>query len=108
MVEGHRGSLICAGCLRAAFTEVAIMGGGELGDGAPTAPVCTLCLERRREAHWVSPLEPGARVCRRCIKQSATTMEKDPETGWRRPVAADGTAIAHEPGDDDEPDDRDE
>lgn len=89
MVEGHRGSLVCAGCLSAAYTEVALLKAGVPGptpaDG-PGAPACTMCLERRPEPHWVSPIRPEARVCRRCIKQSATTMEKDPETGWKRPV----------------------
>lgn len=81
MIEGHQGSLICLKCLSAAYTDVVLAGGGaELAGSA-----CTMCLEERKQPQWASPLHPEARICLRCIKQSATALEKDPEMGWRRP-----------------------
>jgi hypothetical protein len=81
MVEGHQGSLICLSCLTVAYAEVALGGGGQEHAGKR----CTLCLEERSQAQWESPAAGGARACLRCIRQAATALEKDPETGWRRP-----------------------
>jgi hypothetical protein len=90
MVEGHQGHLVCARCLTTAYLDVVHLGGGH--DLAKSG--CTMCLEQRPEQHWASPLFPDARICRRCIKQSATTLEKDPDSGWRRPAPQGPGAIA--------------
>jgi hypothetical protein len=82
MVEGHQGSLICAECLTAAFTRVVVENAGE-----PLAPpaVCALCLEQRADPHWRGPLA-DAFACKRCIKQSAAILERDPDVAWKRPA----------------------
>lgn len=87
MVEGHQGSLICGDALRVAYTEVVLLGQGSM----PTGTTCTMCLEQRDEPGWQSPVhtgerEQGACICRRCIRQSATKLEKDPDWGWTKPV----------------------
>jgi hypothetical protein len=99
MVEGHQGSLICVHCLTVAFTEVVVNGTGQ-----PLQPpaLCALCLEQRADPHWRSPLQ-DAWACRRCLKQSAAILEKDPESGWKRPKAPSAAASpspAEEPEDD--------
>lgn len=84
MVEGHRGSLICVDCLTVAYTEVFV----NAGDARPPeGQTCTMCLERRDQAHWISPLHPEACVCKRCINQAAVTLERDPDHDWKRPAA---------------------
>lgn len=90
MVEGHQGSLICLKCLSAAYAAVVLHGDGKGNLGK----LCTMCLEERNQPEWESPVNDGKRICLRCMKQSATALEKDPETGWKRP----GGAAA--PGDD--------
>jgi hypothetical protein len=81
MVEGHQGSLICSSCLSTAYTDVVLADGGtQLAGG-----MCTLCLEQRDDPQWQSPLFEEARICRRCIKQSAGTLEHDPDHAWKRP-----------------------
>ncbi|MGD9689862.1 MAG: ClpX C4-type zinc finger protein [Phycisphaerales bacterium] len=81
MVEGHHGSLICASCLTVAYSAVVHQSSGaDLAGGT-----CTMCLEPRDEPQWQSPLHPEARVCRRCIKQSAGVLEHDEEFAWKRP-----------------------
>ncbi len=83
MIEGHQGALICTSCLSVAYSHVAILGeGGDLA-GAK----CTLCLEERAQPQWQSPANDAGKVCLRCIKQAATALEKDPESGWKRPRA---------------------
>lgn len=84
MIEGHQGSLICLKCLSAAYTDLVLAGGGTEHQGKK----CTMCLEERKQVEWESPLHPEARVCLRCLKQAATALEKDPESGWKRPAAA--------------------
>jgi hypothetical protein len=54
----------------------------ERPDGTPER--CTLCLEDRPDAGWE---RGGARACRRCVRQSAAVLQKDPDLGWRRPTA---------------------
>ncbi len=82
MVEGHQGSLICSKCLTASYAEIVHMGLGVLQPNEK----CVLCLEVREEPLWLSPLR-DARACKRCIKQSAGVLERDPEFGWKRPTA---------------------
>lgn len=82
MIEGHQGSLICLKCLSAAYAEIALHGGGLENQGKK----CTMCLEERKQPEWESPVNTGARVCLRCVKQAATALEKDSESGWKRPT----------------------
>jgi len=81
MVEGHQGSLICLKCLTTAYTSVVLHKDGEEHKGKS----CVVCLEERDQPQWESPVNEGKRVCLRCIKQAATALEKDPESGWKRP-----------------------
>ncbi len=85
MVEGHQGSLICARCLTVAYTTLVVSEDAPLPKGGAT---CTLCLEERTQPEWRSPLHDEAVVCLRCVKQSATTLEKDPDFGWKKPERA--------------------
>jgi hypothetical protein len=80
MVEGHRGSLICALCLTEAYAKVIRRGEGT---AVPEMVVCTLCMAHRDEPHWQGAAGPV--VCRRCIEQSARILEKDQDSGWKRP-----------------------
>ena len=79
MVEGHQGSCICGDCLADAFRESVL---AERTDAAPAR--CALCLEERADATWE---RGGARACRRCVRQSAAVLQKDPDLGWHRPTA---------------------
>ena len=91
MVEGHKGSCICGRCLTVAYTEVVVNAAApDIGDFA-----CVLCLEgsadrealkRGEEPGWRSPVNPDAAICRRCIKQTAGVLQKDKESGWRKPA----------------------
>jgi len=80
LVEGHQGSLICGSCLTVAWTEVVIQG----LDAAPKGATCTLCLEERDDPCWSSPVR-DAIVCRRCVKQAAGRLHKDPDWDWTKP-----------------------
>lgn len=82
MVEGHRGSLLCAPCLSVAYDHVVLQGAGET---LPPGITCVMCLEPRKDPCWQSSARPEVFVCLRCIKQSARVLEKDPESGWKRP-----------------------
>lgn len=82
MIEGHQGSLICLKCLSLAYAQVVLHGAGD----EHRARRCTMCLEDRAQPQWESPVHPDRRICLRCIKQSATALEKDPDTGWKRPA----------------------
>ena len=82
MVEGHRGSLICARCLTVAYLEVVVNGGGST---PPPGTTCALCLEERKQRHWQTPARGEAWACERCIRQSGQMLEKDEEAGWKRP-----------------------
>lgn len=81
MIEGHQGSLICLKCLTVAYSELVIHKRGGENSGSK----CRMCLEERKDPLWESPLEAGALVCNRCVKQAATALDKDPESGWTRP-----------------------
>ncbi len=81
MVEGHRGSLVCSQCLTSAYATVVRDGKGEK---VPEVVTCTLCLEHKDLPHWKGPLE-NMWACQRCIKQSAAILQKDPESGWKKP-----------------------
>lgn len=85
MVEGHQGSLVCGDCLTTAFTEIVLAKAQAVV--RTQHEKCRMCLEQRQEPHWRSPLHDDAVICRRCIRQSAQAMSKDPESGWKRPGA---------------------
>lgn len=70
-VEGHHGSCVCGDCLRAACAA----------EPETKAFECRLCLERRDELALASG---DAHLCRRCRDQSARTLERDPDSGWKR------------------------
>lgn len=103
MVEGHKGSLVCARCLSAAWAVVSAGGGGAGAVGGVGADrcACTMCLEQRSGPRWESPLFAEAVICLRCVKQAARTLEKDPESGWRRPGAP-GDSVGGDGNDDEE------
>ncbi len=83
MVEGHRGSLICSQCLSIAFTELVYL---DSGYTPAKAEVCILCLEAERDGlHWQSPIDETVLACRRCVKQSAGVLHKDPDIPWKKP-----------------------
>jgi len=97
MVEGHRGSLICGRCLSMACRQVLVDNAGVV---VPEHVACTMCLLNKRGDYWQSgtvvtakPEDgavdvepgPGACICRWCIERSAGMLEKDPESGWKRP-----------------------
>ena len=88
LVEGHQGSLICGSCLSVAYTELVYM---EL-DSAPAGYKCTMCLEEREQRAWQSPLREEAFACLRCIKQSATKLDMEPEWDWSKPAKPAGSA----------------
>jgi hypothetical protein len=84
MVEGHRGSLICANCLSIAYTELVHLGASSAVGADET---CVLCLETgRADPHWRSPAREESVACRRCIKQSAGVLHKDKDTPWTKPL----------------------
>lgn len=85
MIEGHQGSLICLKCLTVAFMDIVHYGGGHENTGSK----CTMCLEERKQPEWESPMYPGAFLCLRCLKQASTALEKDSDSGWKRPAKPD-------------------
>ncbi|MCB9838657.1 MAG: hypothetical protein H6813_04900 [Phycisphaeraceae bacterium] len=82
MVEGHRGSLICASCLGVAYVEI---NAAQDPTGDESTVKCVMCLEDRPGAHWRSPLHDEACICKRCCRQSATTLANDPDFQWNKP-----------------------
>lgn len=96
MVEGHQGSLICSACLSVAYVHVHAAEAPaaqqkRAGDSPETpGPVCRMCLESRPGPRWSSPLDAAAIACKRCIRQAAGVLERDPDYGWRRPGSPNG------------------
>jgi len=84
MVEGHRGSLICASCLTVAYTEINAFHENPESDATSK---CTMCIEDRKGAHWQSPIYEEAIICKRCARQAATTLQNDPDFEWEKPRA---------------------
>ncbi len=91
MVEGHHGSLVCGSCLTRAYTEAVAQTGGE----NPMAGPCTMCLVEKKGRAWRSPDFADARICEPCITLAVTTLEKDRDWGWKRPVAQSAPAAEH-------------
>lgn len=83
MVEGHKGSLICAECLETACREVLVLGAGTPHE---SVSACAMCLLHREETYWAPAGGEGACVCRWCIDRAATMLEKDPDYNWTRPA----------------------
>lgn len=83
MVEGHRGSLICAECLTDAVREVLVLSAGVAHE---EINICTMCLQHKEQPHWRSPSHAECAICAWCIEKSATMLERDPEIGWSRPL----------------------
>lgn len=93
MVEGHQGRVICGSCLTVAYTTL----GMSSEDDVNTSFTCAMCREspddRAAEGRgdipgWVSPVHEDVWVCRRCVKQAAGALHKDPDTPWHKPDAA--------------------
>ena len=82
MLEGHHGSHVCGECLSLAYQAIVHEGQNHRTEGL----ACTMCLEEREDEIWSSSERPDASLCRRCIKQSATALEKDQDYTWRRPI----------------------
>jgi len=84
MVEGHKGSLICASCLTLAHAEVVARDGGEpFGEH----DACTLCLMHREGMTlWRSPAEDRAAACRECVVRAGVMLAKDPDYDWSPPT----------------------
>ncbi len=94
MVEGHHGSCICGRCVTVAYAEVVLHGAHRARIGYE----CPMCLEgdgdreatdRGGEPGWPGPSE--AVICRRCIELAARSLEKDRDSGWKRPEKKDVT-----------------
>lgn len=92
MVEGHRGACICGSCLTRAYEWSATPQAVETAPVSPQptdapAPMCALCREDRAEPMWTGAGSPPALACRRCVRQSAAVLQKDADSGWKRPGA---------------------
>jgi hypothetical protein len=87
LIEGHHGSHLCGECLSLAYVAVVFDGRNDRVADPPQPGACTMCLEERDDEVWQSPEFADACVCRRCVKQSATALEKDKDYTWKRPVA---------------------
>ncbi len=86
MVEGHKGSLICGPCLTLAYRLVMVE---NTGIRVPDPVTCATCLQHKEEPHWQSTaVEAAPVICQWCIKRSATMLEKDKESGWKKPGPA--------------------
>lgn len=86
MIEGHQGSCICGKCLTVAYTEV-VMHKIDGSPGGVGGLKCTMCLEVRDEAGWLSPMVEDKLICKRCIKQAAGALHKSKDFDWRKPDA---------------------
>ena len=83
MIEGHRGSVLCLGCLKLAM------------DGSVPTEVgfdCALCLQsrdagrkvwRHAEAQPSDGLNPQAALCFDCVRLAAKGFHKDKDTDFR-------------------------
>lgn len=76
MIEGHRGSVLCLNCLKAALPDL----------HAAQAPfMCNLCVQEQLPIgtlQWTSPVT-DARACQSCLLQAAGTFSKDPDVDWK-------------------------
>ncbi len=86
LIEGHHGSHLCGECLALAYQAVVLENKSDRVAGV----ACTMCLEERDDECWRSPEFHDAVLCRRCVKQSATALEKDKDYQWTRPKQVEG------------------
>ncbi len=78
-VEGHRGACICGNCLTLAYHADPV-------EFDEPGLCCTMCRRPiTGEPCWRSPAREVAVICRKCIKQSAGVLHKDPDVPWRKP-----------------------
>jgi hypothetical protein len=82
LVEGHQGSLICQDCMTIAYDTLVT----RKESTAPAGAKCTMCLEVRDDAMWQSPAYEDAVICKRCCKQGAGRLHKDPDIEWSKPA----------------------
>lgn len=82
MIEGHHGSCVCGKCLTVAYTEVVL----SQTNSGPAGYSCTMCLEKRDDPAWQSPVRDIAVICLRCIKLAARALERDKDLPWSRPT----------------------
>jgi hypothetical protein len=80
-IEGHQGSVVCGTCLALAYAALVLNDEGETVELK-----CRMCLETREQLSWCSHNDPDASICLRCIKQSATALEKSKHWEWSRPT----------------------
>lgn len=86
MVEGHEGSLVCGECLASAYRACLIeKRSATPAEQAEVGAPCIMCLEDRKDRTWKSPVFAAAIICERCIRQAATALEHDGESGWKKP-----------------------
>ncbi|MBL8761610.1 MAG: hypothetical protein JNL50_09940 [Phycisphaerae bacterium] len=87
MVEGHRGSLICASCLTIAYTDVFLLNLDAAPAPATATSTCTLCLQDISTPSWKSP-DHACFICKKCINHAASVLAKDPDFNWKKPSPA--------------------
>ena len=80
-IEGHHGSVFCVECLEQAWDRLVVE-----KEEIPSDPEwkCCMCLESNDGPWWQSSLRE-ARVCRRCVKQSAGVLHKSKDWDWKKP-----------------------
>ena len=81
MIEGHQGSCICGKCLKMAWQQVVV---NRMNDTHEDW-TCRMCLEKRDEPCYRSPLEETAHICRRCIRMGAHALQSDDPESWDLP-----------------------
>ncbi|MEA5556266.1 hypothetical protein [Nodularia spumigena] len=78
LVEGHRGSIICGVCLKAACLKL------DADALVVSARSCTMCTEYRDDPAWEGTLVPESVICARCINLGAKTLQRDKDYTWTR------------------------
>lgn len=78
VIEGHRGSIICLECLKAALKGLA---------ASEDKYQCVLCLREGilpTVKRWSHPNHPDTFACQSCIQQAADVFDKDPDVQWTK------------------------
>ena len=80
-IEGHHGSVFCVECIEQAWDRLVVE-----KEEIPSDPdwTCSMCLESNDGPWWQSSIRE-ARVCRRCVKQSAGVLHKSKDWDWKKP-----------------------
>lgn len=84
MIEGHHGSAVCGGCLSLAYIDVVLHNNPSHKAGESDPFTCVLCLEEREDDGWESP-KRAASVCKRCMKQAASALDRSDDYEWKKP-----------------------